>query len=224
MRLRNLLVKCGSSLWTDARRCEALIHDLCGAKTKEANRLIQALKQQVPAELLAMPKGASPVAALERMRKRLEDNGMTEAAARWAVKCWAIALGVLADTGPEVANHPKRQSPSSPPKMEADGKVTHAQIAADLQRYVGRTVQVIGKYQYILPTYLIIEDVDGRQLEVYYTDVPPEQQQGIIKNDRKLYGKPTTVEGRVEQVRENDFAIRATKILIKGRRPTSRSD
>ena len=74
VRLRELLAKHGSGLCADARRCESLIRDICGDKTKEVHLLIQALKQRVPEDLLAMPKGASPMPILERLRKRLEDR------------------------------------------------------------------------------------------------------------------------------------------------------
>lgn len=42
--LQGLLVKHGRGLCADARRCESLIRDICGDKSKQAHLLIQALK------------------------------------------------------------------------------------------------------------------------------------------------------------------------------------
>ncbi len=72
-------------------------------KTKEAHLLIQGLKQQVPADLLASAKGSSAMPVLERLRKRLEDAlGLAEAPARWTVQCWALALCIITEAGVKV--------------------------------------------------------------------------------------------------------------------------
>ena len=99
VRLRELLAKHGPGLCTDTRRCESMIRDICGDKTKEAHLLIQALKRQVPTDLIGMPPGTAPLPTLRRLRQRLEDSfGMAESAARWAVNSWALAVGsVTAD-------------------------------------------------------------------------------------------------------------------------------
>jgi len=70
-----------------------MIRDICGDKTKEAHLLIQALKRQVPTDLIGMPPGTAPLPTLRWLRQRLEDSfGMAESAARWAVNSWALAV------------------------------------------------------------------------------------------------------------------------------------
>src|SRR5918993_2341397 len=96
--LRDLVARHGPGLCSDARRCEGLVRDLCGAHRREINILISALKERVPLDLLAaqnsMPRGL----LLSRLSKRLEDQlALTGEAARWAVDSWALALGVVTD-------------------------------------------------------------------------------------------------------------------------------
>ena len=96
--LRDLVARHGPGLCSDARRCEGLLRDLCGAHRREINVLISALKQHVPLDLLAaqgaMPRGL----LLARLARRLEEQlALTEEAARWAVDSWALALGVVTD-------------------------------------------------------------------------------------------------------------------------------
>ncbi|HEX7174027.1 MAG TPA: hypothetical protein VF240_01915 [Pyrinomonadaceae bacterium] len=96
--LRDLVARHGPGLCSDARRCEGLLRDLCGAHRREINILISALKQHVPLDLLAaqgsMPRGL----LLARLARRLEEQlALTAEAARWAVDSWALALGVVTD-------------------------------------------------------------------------------------------------------------------------------
>jgi len=95
-----MLAKHGSGLCGDIRRCESMIRDVCGDRTKEAHLLIQSLKQQVPADMIAMSPGTAtaPLPTLQHFQQRLEDSiGMAESAAHWAVTCWAFALGIAAE-------------------------------------------------------------------------------------------------------------------------------
>ena len=122
VRLRELLAKHGPGLCTDTRRCESMIRDICGDRTKEAHLLILSLKQQVPTDLLAMPKGASPMPILERLRQRLQDRLSTaETHARWTVQCWAVALRVVteADLQPEEIPEDRPQNPRTEPYLRA---------------------------------------------------------------------------------------------------------
>jgi hypothetical protein len=96
--LRRILTKHGKNICADARRCEALLNDLCGAYRREINVLVNAVEERVPLDLLAgagsMPTGL----LLTRLEKRLEDDtGLTAEAARWSVESWALALGIATD-------------------------------------------------------------------------------------------------------------------------------
>src|SRR3712207_659269 len=96
--LRELIARHGPGLCSDARRCEGLLRDLCGAHRREINILVNALKERVPLDLLAA-KGSIPRGLLlTRLARRLEEQlALTEEAARWAVDSWALALGVVTD-------------------------------------------------------------------------------------------------------------------------------
>jgi len=98
VRLREFLARHGRELCGDTRRCESMIRDICGHKTKEAHLLIQALKQQVPDDLAGTAPGKVALPVLARLRQRLEDSlGMANSAARWAVNAWALALGCVTE-------------------------------------------------------------------------------------------------------------------------------
>lgn len=96
--LSQLIAKYGRDVIADAKRCEGLIRDLCPAHRREANVLILALKERVPADLLASSASVPKSALLARLTKRLNDNlGLDQAFARWAVESWALALGRVSE-------------------------------------------------------------------------------------------------------------------------------
>jgi hypothetical protein len=101
-KLREIIVQYGRALCDDPQRCEALLRDFCGQYRKEISVLVSALRERVPADLLASQKSTPPVVLLARLTKRLQDNlGLAEDAARWAVESWALALGVISGTESE---------------------------------------------------------------------------------------------------------------------------
>ncbi|MFM8298882.1 MAG: SH3 domain-containing protein, partial [Microcystis aeruginosa] len=70
--------------------------------------LVGALKERVPADLLASQNSTPAVVFLARLTKKLQDNlGLAEEAARWAVESWALALEVISSndlkTNPSLA-------------------------------------------------------------------------------------------------------------------------
>lgn len=96
--LRELIVRHGPGLCSDARRCEGLLRDLCGEHRREINILVGALRERVPLDLLAGRNSVPAGLLLTRLAKRLEDHlALTEEASRWAVGSWALALGVVSD-------------------------------------------------------------------------------------------------------------------------------
>ena len=102
LRLCEIIAKYGASLAGDARRCEALLRDLCGEQRRELNVLVAALKERIPTDLLSASDGIPKELLLARFTVRLhEDRGVIEELARWAVESWALALGRIgaADLG-----------------------------------------------------------------------------------------------------------------------------
>jgi len=107
--LRRIIAKYGNDVCGDARRCEALLKDLCGEYRREINVLVNAIEERIPLDLLAAGKTMPRELLLNRLSKRLEDNlGLTTQASDWAVNSWAFALGLLTEA--EIAEKEKKQS------------------------------------------------------------------------------------------------------------------
>jgi len=97
----------------DPRRLEALLRDYCSAYKREVNVLVDALKERVPFELLKANVSFPQEVLLARLvRGLVEDLGLSEDAAVWAVETWALALGVIAKAG---LLSPMQSPPSSQP-------------------------------------------------------------------------------------------------------------
>ena len=101
--LRDLVSRFGNSLATDPLRTEGLLRDICGNCSPEIFVLVNAVRQRVPADLLA-PRHSLPLSLLEEfLAKRLEDElSFSHEASIWAVRSWVEALGV-SDGSPEKA-------------------------------------------------------------------------------------------------------------------------
>ena len=127
--LCDLIAKYGPDLHTDVRRTEALLRDLCGDYPREIFVLIHAQKQQVAAELLNAPRWIPQPALTSRLARRLVDNlGLAEDVASWAVETWALALA------------PKTKSS---PTTSQSGKVA-AQPTAHSSTWTGGLFQQVG--------------------------------------------------------------------------------
>jgi hypothetical protein len=97
-RLCEIVAKRGPSICDDARRCEALLRDLCGEHRREINVLVAALKERIPIDLLSASDGIPKELLLSRFTVRLHENqGVTEELARWAVESWALALSRIGE-------------------------------------------------------------------------------------------------------------------------------
>lgn len=106
--LCNLIAKYGSDLHADVRRTEALLRDLCGDYPREIFVLIHAQKQQVAAELLNAPRWMPQTALTNRLARRLVDNlGLAEDVASWAVETWALALAPKTKSSPSTSQSRK---------------------------------------------------------------------------------------------------------------------
>jgi hypothetical protein len=90
-----LVQRYGADILADPERCEALVADYCfrGLYGGEYFVLASALREGIPASLLAPPPIPRNLVILN-LAKRLQDHRKTdEEAALWAVESWAAALG-----------------------------------------------------------------------------------------------------------------------------------
>jgi hypothetical protein len=94
--LVTIIAKHGHTLCQDPARCEALLRESCDESLPEVSLLVNALKEQVPLELLSSPNNVPRRILQARLVRRLEENFcLKKDAARWAVDSWALALGLL---------------------------------------------------------------------------------------------------------------------------------
>ncbi|HEX5731985.1 MAG TPA: right-handed parallel beta-helix repeat-containing protein [Blastocatellia bacterium] len=93
--LVRIITEHGRSVVDDPRKCEALLRDYCGQYKREINVLVAALKERVALDLTTDSAALPPKVLMARLARRLQDNlGFSEAASKWAVESWALALGV----------------------------------------------------------------------------------------------------------------------------------
>jgi hypothetical protein len=126
-KLKEIIIQYGRSLYDEPQRCEGLLRDLCGQYQKEIAVLVGALKERVPADLLASQNSTPPVVFLARLTKKLQDNlGLAEEAARWAVESWALALGVISsnDLKTNPSSDPPIPTPIPTPVPDSAGQPT----------------------------------------------------------------------------------------------------
>ena len=91
--LRRLLAQYGPALLDDPARVDALLADLCGPHHRERFLLVHALRERIPAELLAQPQGGAVHG--RRLSQRLQRRyGFSDEAAQWAIESWALALDI----------------------------------------------------------------------------------------------------------------------------------
>jgi hypothetical protein len=94
--LVTIIAKHGHTLCQDPARCEALLRESCDESFPEVSLLMNALKEQVPLELLSSPSNVPRRLLQARLVRRLEENFcLKKDAAQWAVDSWALALGLL---------------------------------------------------------------------------------------------------------------------------------
>jgi hypothetical protein len=103
------------------------------------------------------------------------------------------------------------------------GLVTYTDILLDPRRYVGQTVRVKGRYTGLLSDdgRFFMTDRDGHDIDVYYARLPTEQQR-LVLNRRAAEWKRIIVEGPLEEVAENYFAIMATSVEFIKKQSTNK--
>jgi len=120
--LSRLVALYGVSIAHDANRCEGLLRDTCPECTREIFVLVHAVRQHVTDDLLT-PRHTLPLALTEAfLVKRLEDElGFSGEVARWAVTCWAEALGradpAPSPVKPEVCAEPEPAAQGTNPEL-----------------------------------------------------------------------------------------------------------
>lgn len=94
--LRDLVNRYGISLATDPLRTEGLLRDTCGTYHREIFVLVNAVRQKVPADLLAPRHSLSLGLLQDFLAKRLSDElSLSGDASHWAVESWTDALGLV---------------------------------------------------------------------------------------------------------------------------------
>jgi len=121
--LISLVGRYGPSLAYDPLRCEALLRDTCPRCSRETFVLVNAVRQQVPADLLSPRHSLPPDLFRGFLVKRLQDElAFSEEAARWAVETWALALGPGNGSGGPVPASISRASCTSIALQDLQGK------------------------------------------------------------------------------------------------------
>ena len=126
-KLGEILTHYGRAVLDDPRRCEALLRDLLPDHRREIHLLVSALRERVPADLLASNNGVPQSLLLDQLAQRLHDHlGLAPAFAQWAVETWAVALGVMAPPPPKRARVPKAAASAgaAPPAGKTTAKTT----------------------------------------------------------------------------------------------------
>ena len=126
-KLRDIAARYGPGVCEDARRVEAVLRDLSGEHRREIAVLVAAVREGVPAEMLALGNQALPSVTRERLVRLLVDHqGLAAVAARWSVDTWASALGVAPPVMADRNQQATRATASSGP---VDAQVRTARIA-----------------------------------------------------------------------------------------------
>ncbi|MDD1694256.1 MAG: HEAT repeat domain-containing protein [Methanoregula sp.] len=138
--LTSLVARYGTSVAHDPLRCEGLLRDTCPRCNREIFVLVNAVRQQVPADLLDPRHSLPPALFRGFLVKRLQDElAFSDEAAHWAVGTWAGALGL--DNGmdtrePEAASNPgnKKTGVSFPEDISSGiSQDQRARLASDLE-------------------------------------------------------------------------------------------
>lgn len=91
--LGEILVRHGLAPLTDARLCENLLKDYCGAFKEEISLLVLAVRERVASDLLVSQDGLQRDVLRGLLVKRLrKGRTLNEGDARWAVDSWSRAI------------------------------------------------------------------------------------------------------------------------------------
>ena len=94
--LGEILIRHGPAPLTDAKLCENLLKDYCGAFKEEISLLVLAVRERVASDLLVSQDGLQRDLLRGLLVKRLrKGRTLNEGDARWAVEAWARAIRTL---------------------------------------------------------------------------------------------------------------------------------
>ncbi|HEX5270958.1 MAG TPA: hypothetical protein VFW33_10740, partial [Gemmataceae bacterium] len=93
-KLCDIVAAHGTTVADDPARCGELLRQAAPEDGAGVEALLGALKAHVPARLalLTEPLAMAPVTS-GLVRRLVDEQGLSEEAARWAVESWAVALG-----------------------------------------------------------------------------------------------------------------------------------
>jgi len=93
-KLCDLVAAHGLGVADDPRRCGELLRESAPDDGEGVEALVRALEARVPARLalLTEPLALAPLTS-GLVRRLVDEQGLSEEAARWAVESWAVALG-----------------------------------------------------------------------------------------------------------------------------------
>ncbi len=120
------------SVVEDSRRCRALLLDLCGDRRREIRVLVLAVEERVAADLRDRSVQVPAAVLVPQLTRRLVDDcGLTDDVARWAVESWALALHLpieelprpSGELPPPAGEPPQRQGGSTPPPAKPAPKL-----------------------------------------------------------------------------------------------------
>src|SRR5262249_4098521 len=103
--LGEILIKHGRAPLTDAKLCENLLKDYCGAFKEEISLLVLAVKERVASDLLVSQDGLQRDLLRALLVKRLrKSRTLNEGDARWAVESWARAIRTLSRSESKISS------------------------------------------------------------------------------------------------------------------------
>lgn len=123
-RLREAITHYGTSLGDNPHLCEAWLNDTCGEYKGEISLLVAAAKAGVVTDLITSGSNVPRELLLRRHVRQLEKLHFTEAAARWGVESWALALGLVSDEELSAAPAQAPDEPARVPEVRAERKGT----------------------------------------------------------------------------------------------------
>jgi len=138
--LSSLVSRYGTSIALDPLRCEGLLRDTCPRCHREIFVLVNAVRQQIPADLLAPRHSLPPALFRGFLVKRLQDElAFSDEAAHWAVDTWAAALGLESSPAPGTGD---RENDTHPVPENGPSATTPEQRAAWAQELESAAIGV----------------------------------------------------------------------------------
>ncbi len=115
--LGEILVRHGLAPLADAKLCENLLKDYCGAFKEEISLLVLAVRERVASDLFVSQDGLQRGVLRGLLVKRLRKScTLNEGDARWAVESWARAIRTLSRSESKLTtieySHPAISNPS----------------------------------------------------------------------------------------------------------------